>query len=216
MDFRLELELKDDNSSSDKNNANEKEASERLTSDQTPGQPGLFPPDDHEDEIQYPSLIFHHKLGTATPKIVTHFHSLNDVSWYGSAYLLTLMSFQSTHGRFYTHLNTKWLFISALVTFEAGATIHATAPSSRVLIIGRAISGTGASGIFSGGLSISHGLGRPKIRPLYISIVTSVYSIAKIAGPLLGGLFTDSEPLSWRFCFFLNLRESQTSSFIIF
>lgn len=100
------------------------------------------------------------------------------------------------------------MFISALLTFEIGSTICATASSSKVLIIGRAISGVRASGIFSGGLTISHGLVRSHIRPLYISIVTSVYGIAAIAGPLLGGVFADSKRLTCRFCFFLNLRGS--------
>ncbi|TGO32963.1 hypothetical protein BHYA_0276g00080 [Botrytis hyacinthi] len=227
--FRQDSELRNDASSSDENNENEKDAFESWKSGQPTEQPTVFPTDDHEDEAQCPSLFIliplifalmvyifmialdTNIIGTAIPQIVTQFHSLNDAGWYGWygwAYLLTLMSFQPTYGRFYTHFNIKWLFISALVTFEVGSTIYATAPSSKALIIGRAISGMGASGTFSGGLTISHGLVRPKIRPLYISIVTSVYGIVAIAGPLLSVVFTDSKRLTRQFCFFLNLRES--------
>ena len=44
-------------------------------------------------------------------------------------------------------------------------------------------------------------------RHLYVSVVTSMYGIASAAGPLLGGLFTDSAKLTWRFCFWVNLRK---------
>lgn len=57
MNFKQDSELKDDTSSSDKNNANEKEASERLSSDQPTRQSRPIPPDAYEDEAQYPSLL---------------------------------------------------------------------------------------------------------------------------------------------------------------
>ena len=145
--------------------------------------------------------------GTAIPKITGRFHSLDDVGWYGSAYLLTQLSLQSTFGKLYSLYNIKWIYIAALLTFEIGSSICASAPSSMVFIIGRAISGTGSAGIYSGSLTISANMVPLEKKPLYISIVTSMYGFAAIAGPLLGGAFTDSAKLTWRFCFWVNLRK---------
>ena len=51
-------------------------------------------------------------------------------------------------------LQVKGTFLSAIGIFEIGSLICALAPSSIVLIIGRAIAGIGVGGIFSGALVI--------------------------------------------------------------
>ena len=48
----------------------------------------------------------------------------------------------------------KWTFLSAIGLFELGSLVCGVAPSSIALIIGRAIAGLGAGGIFSGGVVI--------------------------------------------------------------
>ncbi len=143
--------------------------------------------------------------------MTTQFNSINDVGWYGSAYLLTQLSFQSIFGKLYTFFDIKWIYILSLLTFEIGSTICASAPTSPVLIVGRAISGTGSAGIYSGSLTIATNLVPLRQKPLYISIVTSMYGVAAVAGPLLGGVFTDSAKLTWRFCFWVNLRRNPSA-----
>ena len=151
-------------------------------------------------------------LGTAIPRITTQFRSLNDVGWYGSAYLLTQLSLQPTFGKLYTFFNIKLVYISALFFFEVGSTICASAPSSVIFIIGRAVAGAGSAGIWCGTFTIGTYLVPLRYKPLYISIVTSMYGVAAIAGPLLGGVFTDSVKLTWRFCFWVNLRKAREVS----
>lgn len=69
--------------------------------------------------------------------------------------------------------------------------ICGAAPTSTALIIGRAIAGIDSAGIFSGALLIL-GYSTPLVkRPTYIGLVGGMYGIASIAGPLLGGVFTD-------------------------
>ncbi|KAK8066619.1 hypothetical protein PG997_013366 [Apiospora hydei] len=47
-------------------------------------------------------------------------------------------------------IQSKWAFLLAIFLFEVGSLICAVAPTSAVLIAGRAIAGLGVAGIFSG------------------------------------------------------------------
>ena len=142
-------------------------------------------------------------IATAIPKITDQFHSLGDVGWYGSAYLLTTAALQLLFGKFYTYFSIKWVFLGAIVLFEVGSLICGVAQNSMTLIIGRAVAGLGSSGIFSGALIIlAYSVTLDK-RPMYSGLIGSMYGIASVGGPLLGGVFTDK--VTWRWCFFINL-----------
>ncbi|KAI1283359.1 MFS general substrate transporter [Xylaria sp. FL0933] len=142
-------------------------------------------------------------IATAIPAIAKQFHSLDDVGWYGSAYLLTTAALQLLFGKFYTFLSIKWVYMTAIFIFEVGSLICGVAQNSVTLIIGRAVAGLGSAGLFSGALLIlAHSVPLAK-RPLYTGLIGGVYGIASVAGPLLGGVFTDK--VTWRWCFFINL-----------
>ncbi len=94
-------------------------------------------------------------VATAVPKITSEFRSLPDVGWYGSAYLMATCCLQLFFGKLYAEFPVKWVFLSALVLFEAGSVVCAAAPSSVVLIVGRAVAGAGCAGLFSGAFIVS-------------------------------------------------------------
>ncbi|KAF3480958.1 major facilitator superfamily transporter [Arthroderma uncinatum] len=142
-------------------------------------------------------------IATAIPRITDQFHSIDDIGWYGSSYLLTGCSFMLLFGKIYSLYSPKWVYLAAIVIFEIGSAVCGAAPNSTAFIIGRAIAGLGSAGAFSGTvIIIVHAVPLRK-RPAYTGMMGGMFGIASVAGPLLGGLFTDK--VSWRWCFYINL-----------
>ncbi|THX22158.1 MFS transporter [Aureobasidium pullulans] len=142
-------------------------------------------------------------ITTAIPSITRRFDSLHDVGWYGSAYFITSCSLQLLWGRLYTFYHFKSTYIAALLTFEVGSALCGAAPSSASLIVGRAIAGVGSAGIFSGSFIVIALSVVPAHRPRYTALVGSMYGVAAVVGPPVGGALTTHA--TWRWCFLINL-----------
>ncbi|KAJ0383013.1 hypothetical protein COL922a_011354 [Colletotrichum nupharicola] len=111
-------------------------------------------------------------ITTAIPRITDDFHSLNNVSWYASAYLITSCATQLLWGRIFTFYSTKAIYLIAIFLFELGSLLCGVAPNSVAFIIGRAIAGAGSAGIYSGSTIL----------------ITSVTPLHKRAGLPVGGV----------------------------
>ncbi|KAL2068221.1 hypothetical protein VTL71DRAFT_16319 [Oculimacula yallundae] len=142
-------------------------------------------------------------LATAVPTITTKFNSLEDVGWYGSAFLVCVCALQPISGKFFQYFSLKWTYLAFLTIFEIGSLICATAVNSVMLIVGRAIAGAGAAGLFSGALVILAHSVPLRQRPIYTGCIASMFSISNVIGPILGGAFT--QHVTWRWCFYINL-----------
>ena len=114
------------------------------------------------------------------------FHSIDDIGWYGSAFLLTSCTFQLLLGRIYTFYTPKYVFLAIIGFFEIGSAICGAAPNSIAFIFGRAIAGIGSAGIMSGAIVLMVGVVPLRKRPMYQGLFGACFGLASVAGPLLG------------------------------
>lgn len=85
--------------------------------------------------------------------------------------------------------------------FIVGSVICAVARNSPTLIVGRAVAGVGAAGLFQGALGIVAYTVVMEKRPLHLGLLVGMFGISVCIGPVLGGTFTDH--VSWRWCFWM-------------
>ncbi|KAF2867710.1 MFS multidrug transporter-like protein [Massariosphaeria phaeospora] len=141
-------------------------------------------------------------IGVAIPVITTEFKSLDDIAWYGAAYLLTITAFQPFFGNMYKYFDAKAVYLVSIVLFEVGSVVCATASKSSILIFGRAFLGFGAAGLLQGALAIVSYIVKLEKVPMYQGIVAGAAAVSAAAGPVIGGALTDH--VSWRWCFWIN------------
>ncbi|MTH92925.1 MAG: MFS transporter, partial [Actinobacteria bacterium] len=97
----------------------------------------------------------------------------------------------------------KRLFQIAIITFLVGSVGCGVAQSMLSLIISRGVQGIGGGGLMAIAFVIIGDVVPPRERGRYVGLITSVFAVGSVVGPLMGGFFV--EQLSWRWIFFINI-----------
>jgi EmrB/QacA subfamily drug resistance transporter len=142
-------------------------------------------------------------VSTALPTIVGDLGGLNHLSWVVTSYLLASTVSTPIYGKLGDMMGRKPVFLAAILIFLVGSMLAGLSQSMGELIGFRALQGIGAGGLMVGAQAIIADIVPPRERGRYMGLIGSVFAVASVAGPLLGGFLVDN--LSWRWVFYVNM-----------
>jgi EmrB/QacA subfamily drug resistance transporter len=142
-------------------------------------------------------------VATALPRIAADLHAFSNLSWIVTAYLVASTATVPLYGKLSDLYGRRSMFVLAISIFLVGSALCGAAQSLNQLIAFRAIQGLGAGGLMPLVQTVVGDLYSPRERGRYQGYMSAVWAVAAIAGPLVGGVFTDH--VSWRWIFFVNL-----------
>lgn len=142
-------------------------------------------------------------VSTAVPQVVGDLGGFSAFSWVFSAYLLAQTVTIPVYGKLADLYGRKPILIIGALVFLAGSAASAAAPSMTMLIIFRALQGLGAGSIQATVSTLAGDLYTIEERGRVQGWLSSVWGMAAVVGPTLGGAF--AEYLSWRWIFLVNL-----------
>ena len=148
-------------------------------------------------------------VSTALKSIVEDFNGLNHYTWVVTAYLLTSTASTPLYGKISDIYGRRVVFQFAIVTFLVGSFLAGASQNMAELIGFRAIQGLGAGGLMALTFVIIGDIVPPRERGRYQGYFGAVWGLASVAGPLLGGFFSDNATIlgitGWRWIFYINI-----------
>ncbi len=142
-------------------------------------------------------------FSTALPTIVGELGGVDHMLWVTTAYILASTIMLPVYGKVGDLVGRKSLFIVAIALFIAGSVVGGLSTTMTSLIVGRAIQGLGGGGLMILAQAIIADVVPARERGRYMGIMGGVFALSSVAGPLLGGYFTEGP--GWRWAFWMNV-----------
>jgi EmrB/QacA subfamily drug resistance transporter len=142
-------------------------------------------------------------VGAAMPTVVASLGGLDRYSWVFAAYLLTSTVTVPLWGKLSDLYGRRPLYQVGIALFLIGSGLSGAAHSMTQLVAFRALQGVGAGALMPLGMTILADLYSIVERPRVQALFSSVWGLASVIGPPVGGFVT--EHVSWRWVFYFNI-----------
>jgi EmrB/QacA subfamily drug resistance transporter len=142
-------------------------------------------------------------VATALPTIADRLHDNDNLSWVVTAYLLSATAVTPLYGKLSDIHGRRVMILIGIAVFTAGSVVCALAPTMLALIVGRVLQGLGGGGLMPLAQAVIGDVAPRHERARYQAMAATVFMVATVSGPLLGGLIT--QYLHWSLIFWINL-----------
>lgn len=148
-------------------------------------------------------------VGTAMPTIIAKLGGLHIYSWVFAGYMLTSTITIPLWGGFSDRFGHRRMYLIGIVVFLCGSALSGFSQSIHQLIFFRALQGIGAGALLPLGLTIVGSIYSLEQRAKMQGMLSGVFGIASLVGPLIGGFLSDHKMLlfaeGWRWVFYVNI-----------
>jgi len=144
-------------------------------------------------------------VSTAMPTIVGDLGGVSHMAWMTTAYLLATTLVMPIYGKFGDLWGRRTLFLVAIGLFTVASFGAALSPDFTWLVIWRGVQGLGGGGLMILSQAIIADVVPARERAKYMGPIGALFGLSAVAGPLVGGFFTDSAALGWQWCFWVNV-----------
>jgi EmrB/QacA subfamily drug resistance transporter len=142
-------------------------------------------------------------VGPALPAIGIYFQAdTRTLTWIYTVYILFFMLGTPLMAKLSDRRGRRFIYILDVFLFGVGSFITAFSPSIEILLLGRAIQGLGAGGIFPIASAFIGDTFPPEKRGGALGIIGAVFGVAYILGPIIGGLIIE---YGWQWLFIINI-----------
>ncbi|HRI56034.1 MAG TPA: MFS transporter, partial [Anaerolineae bacterium] len=143
-------------------------------------------------------------VGPALPAIQAGF-GVDDraLAWVFTIYVLANLVGTPLMAKLSDRAGRRSIYVLDVALFAAGSLIVALSPTFGVLLVGRAIQGLGAGGIFPVASAVIGDTFPVEKRGSALGLIGAVFGIAFLIGPILGGVILLA--LNWHWLFLINL-----------
>jgi EmrB/QacA subfamily drug resistance transporter len=142
-------------------------------------------------------------VATAMPRIIGDLSGLEYYAWVTTAYLVTSTTIIPISGKLGDLFGRKRFLQAGTLGFLVASALCGLSQSMPQLIAARAIQGIFGGFLTSSAIASMADLYVPATRAKMQGVFMSVFAIAAIGGPILGGFLTDQ--LGWRSIFYVNI-----------
>ncbi|MGY1661942.1 MDR family MFS transporter [Geodermatophilus sp. SYSU D00705] len=144
-------------------------------------------------------------ISTAMPTIVGDLGGVSHMAWVTTAYLLASTIVMPIYGKFGDLWGRRTLFLVAIGLFTVASVGAALSPDFTWFVIWRGVQGLGGGGMMILSQAIIADVVPARERGKYMGPLGAVFGLSAVAGPLVGGYFTDHASLGWQWCFWINV-----------
>lgn len=142
-------------------------------------------------------------IGTAMPKVINSLQGMEYYVWPFTSYMLTSTIAIILFGKLSDIYGRKHVLMAGIITFVITSVLCGFSTNMYELILFRGLQGIGGGILISLPFIVVGEIFSPRERAKYMGILASVFALADVLGPILGGVITDN--LGWRWIFFINV-----------